>query len=374
MEQTIPDRTRKREAWAGRALRPIVQGAFLVLVLMIGAQFALFVWQLERGREPTWGRPPGVEAFLPISALISLKYWLLTGIFNRIHPAGLVLLLAIGSVSLLLKRGFCSWVCPFGLFSDCLERVHRRLFGRRLSLPRVVDYPLRSLKYLLLLFFLWAIFVRMDVGQLARFIDSPYHRVADVKMLKFFTEPSHTTIVVLAVLTGLSFVIPFFWCRYLCPYGALLGALSVFSPFKVRRHAGTCTKCERCSQVCPARVRIHRVRRVWSDECHACLRCVDACPVAGTLRLTAVAGRLPLSKPVYAAAVVLLFLAAVLAGRLTGHWHNAISIAEYQAHIQHLHHPSYSHNRGAVPEYRWDELGVHSPARSAGSLPSGPGR
>jgi hypothetical protein len=101
---------------------------------------------------------------------------------------------------------------------------------------------------------------------------------------------------------------------------------------------------------------------------------VDACPVAGTLRLSAAGGRLSLRKPAYAAALVLLFLTAVLAGRLAGHWHNAITTAEYQAHLRLLHHPAYSHNRGTVPEYRWDELGVHSPARPAGSPPSGPAR
>jgi polyferredoxin len=134
------------------ALRPVVQWAFLVLVLMIGAQFTLFVWQLEHGLGPTFGRPAGVEAFLPISALISLKYWLLTGVFNRIHPSGLVLLLVTGAISLFLKKGFCSWVCPFGLFGEHLEKIHTRLLHRRLSLPRILDYSLRSLKYLLLLF------------------------------------------------------------------------------------------------------------------------------------------------------------------------------------------------------------------------------
>jgi polyferredoxin len=358
-------RAQKRPILAYRAWRPAVQWGFLVLVLMIGAQFALFVRQLERGQEPTLARPAGVEAFLPISALISLKYWLLTGVFNRIHPSGLVLLLVIGAVSLLLKKGFCSWVCPFGLFGEYLEKLHKRLLRRRLSLPCVLDYPMRGLKYLLLLFFLRAIFVRMDVVQLERFIDSPYNRVADVKMLKFFADPSATTVTAVAVLLGLSLAIPFFWCRYLCPYGALLGGMSVLSPFKIRRNSQVCTGCERCTRICPARIRVHEATRVLSDECHACLRCVDACPVNGALRLSAVGERISLSKPAYAVAVVLLFSSAVFAARVTGYWRNDISTAEYRAHIAHLNHPAYMHNRGTVPDYRWDELGIHDPARAA---------
>lgn len=357
MEQDAGIRTEKRSTPAYRWLRPIVQGGFLALVLLIGAQFLLFVRQLEQGQEATVQRPPGVEAFLPISALISFKYWVLTGVFNRIHPSGLVLLLVICTLGLLFKRAFCSWVCPFGLLGDTLEGIHRLLFRRRLSLPRVVDYPLRSLKYLLLFFFLWAIFVRMDVGQLEQFIDSPYNRIADIKMLKFFVPPSQTTVVVMAVLVGLSLVIPFFWCRYLCPYGALLGAISVLSPFKVRRDARTCIGCQRCSRICPARIRVHTAGTVLSDECHACLRCVDACPVGGALSLSAPGRWRAMPKPVLAAAVVLLFVLGVSAAQLTGHWRSAISAVEYRNHIGHLDHPAYGHNRGAVPAYDWRELG-----------------
>lgn len=361
MEQNTGIRTPTRSTPEYQWLRPIVQGAFLVLVLLIGAQFILFVRQLEQGREVTVPRPPGVEAFLPISALISLKYWLLTGVVNRIHPSGLVLLLVIGGLSLLVKRAFCSWVCPFGLLGDILERVHRSLFRRRLSLPRVLDYPLRSLKYLLLLFFLWAIFARMDVGQLEQFINSPYNRIADVKMLKFFAPPSQTTVAVVGTLAGLGLVIPFFWCRYLCPYGALLGALSLVSPFKVRREARTCVGCRQCTRVCPARIRVHQVRTVLSDECHACLRCVDVCPVDGTLSLSAPGRWRPLPKPAVVAVVVLLFVIGVSAAQLAGYWHNAISTMEYRNHVKHLDHPAYGHNRGNVPAYDWSELGFADP-------------
>ncbi len=350
-------------------LRTIVQGFFLALTVLIGIQFTIFAWQLRHGTGPTVGRPPGVEAFLPISSLISLRYWLLTGVFNRIHPAGLVLLLIIGSVSLLLKRGFCSWVCPFGLLGDCLEKVHRALFRRRLSLPRFLDYPLRSLKYLLLLFFLWAIFVRMDVLQLERFIESPYNRVAELMMLRFFAPPSRTTVVVLAVLTALTLAVPFFWCRYLCPYGALLGGLSLLSPFKIRRDPDKCITCKRCSAVCPARIPVHRAYSVRSDECHACLRCVGACPVAQTLTLSLPGRRAPVSPRRYAAALILAFLLGTSGARLAGHWHNAIPEREYRLHVAQMQHPAYRHNRGTVPDYDLGELGLHDAAAAVDGTP-----
>ena len=146
-----------------QAYRKIVQYLFLAVTLLIGVQFSIFVGQLEKGVLPTMTRPPGIEAFLPISSLISFKYWLLTGIFNPIHPSGLIIFLVILSTAILLKRGFCSWVCPIGLLTEYLNRLHRFIFRKDIKVPRWLDYPLRGLKYLLLLFFLWAIIIQMNI-------------------------------------------------------------------------------------------------------------------------------------------------------------------------------------------------------------------
>ena len=114
--------------------RKVIQYLFLGTTLLIGAKFSIFVQHLESGLLPTVYRPPGVEAFLPISSLISLKYWLATGIFNQIHPSGVIILLMALSTAVLLKRGFCSWVCPFGLLTEYLNRIHVILFS--ITCPR----------------------------------------------------------------------------------------------------------------------------------------------------------------------------------------------------------------------------------------------
>ena len=180
--------------------RKIVQYLFLAVIMLIGVQFSLFVSQLEKGLLPTITRPPGIEAFLPISSLISFKYWLVTGILNPIHPSGLIIFWVILATAILLKRGFCSWVCPFGLMTEYLNKLHRLIFRKNIRVPRWLDYPLRSLKYLLLLFFIWAIIIKMNVRDLDYFIYSPYNMVADIKMLHFFTNISAFAFWVLAVL------------------------------------------------------------------------------------------------------------------------------------------------------------------------------
>ena len=335
----------------GQLFRRAVQYAFAAVVVLIGVEFSYFVSQLEQAIRPTVSRPPGIEAFLPISSLISLKYWLVSGIFNHVHPSGLIILLVVLSTAFLLKRGFCSWVCPFGLLTECLSRIHFSIFKKNAKMPRRLDYPLRSLKYLLLVFFLWAIVIKMDTKALNDFIHSPYNMVADIKMLYFFTHITPFVFWVLAALIVLSILIRNFWCRYLCPYGALLGVLSFASIFKIHRHQETCTNCKRCTHACPADIKIHKTSCVLSDECHACLKCVTICPEKDTLYISASRRKAILKPWVYAAAICLLFIVGSLAGRMTGYWQNSISYNEYLFHVRHLELPIYQHNRGRVPDY-----------------------
>ncbi len=355
-------RFEKAEAFRIGPYRRLVQIGFLLVVVWIGIEFVLFVSQLEKGILPTVNRPPGVEAFLPISALISLRYWILTGVLNNIHPASVVLFLIILATAVFLKKGFCSWVCPFGWLSEMLDKLHIKIFDRRFHLPRWLDYPLRSLKYLLMFFFVWAVLVQMNIIDLHKFIYSPYNRVADIKMLKFFAEMSSTTFWTLVILVALSTLIPYFWCRYLCPYGALLGILSWLSPLKIHRNEETCTDCGLCTKVCPSNIKVDKSRVVWSDECHACLQCVDACPVKDTLYLSVTRKRFKLSRKAYAFILVLLFLLGTTAARLTGHWQNGISKQEYLYHIKHLNDPAYFHNQGQVPNYEMEKWGPPVPS------------
>jgi NAD-dependent dihydropyrimidine dehydrogenase PreA subunit len=330
-------------------LRHAVQAGFLLVVVLIGWQFARWVHGLEAGRL-VGERPPGVEAFLPIAALLSLRHLAETGVVHPVHPAGLVLLLVILATALLAKKAFCSWVCPIGAASESLAALSRRIFGRRIDVPRWADLPLRSLKYLLLAFFVHAVFFQMDAASVADFLDSPYNKVADVKMLYFFERLTGFGLGVLVVLALLSVVVPYSWCRYLCPYGALLGAVSLLSPLKITRHAPSCVDCGLCTKACPSRLSVERLSRVRSDECVGCLSCVAACPVPRALRVeTPRPWRTAVRPAAFAALVVGLFVVAIGAAKLSGHWRGSTSNAEYHQRIQQIDSPAYAHDRGRVP-------------------------
>ena len=331
-------------------LRSTIQFTFIALCLWIGLEFYLFMrWEDSAGSLAFHPRPPGAEGFLPISALISFKYWIQTGIVNGIHPSGLFIFVAILAIGLLLKKAFCSWLCPVGTISESLWLLGRRLFGGNLRIPKWLDWLLRSVKYLLLLFFLVSV-AQMDAPGLKAFIESPYNKMADIKMYLFFANITTFALWTIVTLVVLSVVIRNFWCRYLCPYGALLGAVSILSPLKVTRNASTCIDCELCTKECPSGIAVHRAGRVWSDECTGCFACVEACPVKDTLDIrTRVTGS---KVPSWAFGMLVagVFVGITGLAMLAGHWRNTISQDEYLRRYQHIDSPLYQHNRGHVPQ------------------------
>jgi Fe-S-cluster-containing hydrogenase component 2 len=169
-------------------------------------------------------------------------------------------------------------------------------------------------------------------------------------MLYFFERLSPLALKVLVGLGVASVVIPYFWCRYLCPYGALLGFVSLLSPLKVTRDAESCIDCSRCTKACPAHLPVERLTRVSSDECVGCLSCVAACPVTRALRVeTPAPWRRAVRPAAFAALVVGLFVGGVLLARVTGTWHNVIADEEYAHRIRTIDSPAYAHDKGRVP-------------------------
>lgn len=340
-----------RMQYDSQFLRSSVQTAFILLCIWIGIEFHYFVkWGLSDGRETFIQRPPGVEGFLPISALMGLKHWFATGALNNIHPAATIILVAIIAMSMVLKKAFCSWMCPVGTLSESLWMLGQKIFKKSFSVWRWLDYPLRSLKYLLLFFFAFSIW-RMSANDLTLFINSPYNKVADIKMYLFFADISQFALWTIIGIMVFSIFIKNFWCRYLCPYGALLGLTSLLSPLRITRVKETCIDCDLCTKVCPSNIKVHQVNQVWSDECTSCLRCIEECPVKETLVLRVKRNSVSISHWMMGALVVGTFIAITGMGIVTNHWHNSIQKDEYQFRFQRMDSPLYNHARGQVPNY-----------------------
>lgn len=326
--------------------RFIVQSLFAALCIWIGVEFYFFIQYLEtNGASAFYSRPPGVDGFLPISSFMSFYHFLMTGEIHSAHPAGFFIFLSIILMSLVFGKSFCSWLCPIGFLSELVGDFGEKFFKRRLKLPKFLDYPLRSLKYLMLGFLIYSVIFLMSGLALKAFLDSPYNMVSDVKMYYFFADISQTALIVIAVLFVLSILIRNFWCRFLCPYGALLGIASLLSPNKIQRTAQSCIDCGLCNKACPSFIKVDSVKTVWSDECTACLNCVDVCPVKDTLELkTILPNKFKIGKKVVAIGVITIFMAVTGLGMVTGYWQNDISNTEYLMHYKLMN--SYGHPTG----------------------------
>jgi len=330
-----------------QSLRRGIQLSFLALNIWIAAQFYFFVRQFETGGVSTVSRPAGVEGWLPIAGLMNLKYFLVTGQVPLIHPAAMVLLASFLAGSLLFRKSFCGWLCPSGTLSEYLWKLGRRTFHRDCGLtlwrlPRWLDLGLRSLKYILLALFAYAV-VSMPAQALAEFLQSPYGIVADVKMLNFFRYMGVTAAIVLAVLVLASVFVQNFWCRYICPYGALTGLASLLSPLRIRRDLVKCIDCAKCAKACPSRLAVDTLVQIRSAECLGCMECVAVCPAEGALAMTLTPTHRAVPAWVIGAGAVGLFLAFVLAAKATGHWDSPIPNDVYRELIPHAR--EFSHPR-----------------------------
>lgn len=310
-------------------LRILIQCSFLGFMVWLGLRFYQFVQVISSGvKGPLAVRPDGIDGFLPISGLLGTASWVKGGEINSIHPAAVIVFVTVILVSLLLRRSFCSWICPIAAISECAWKGGFRLMNRNPRLPTWLDAGLRSLKYLLMAFFIYFIAIAMSADALSRFIQSDYHLIADVRLMDFFLHISPLALSIILALVALSVVLRNPFCRYLCPYGALLGLVATLSPLRVSRNLERCVSCGACSQVCPSYIDVMHKTSVATPECIGCWRCISHCRFNGALSMRVVQ-RFAVPGFVFAALVVLLFWGGTMIGKLSGHWHSSISLEEY---------------------------------------------
>jgi ferredoxin len=258
------------------------------------------------------GRWAGVDFLCPFGGLETL-YSLLAGdgFIRRTAASSVILLVGMLAMAVVFRRSFCGMLCPLGTLQGIFGAAGRKLFGRRRpSLPAGLDRVARLLKYGVLVFFaIWT-------WQAAELVLRPYDPWAAWAHL---TSPQLLTtfgvgLAVLVVSLAGSLVYERFFCKYLCPAGALLALISRVSFLNIRRDADTCIDCGRCDKACMMNVQVATAGVVRSSECISCNECVNACPVPGALTVTAPAGS---RTPALAATGIVLAVMVAIVGATT---------------------------------------------------------
>lgn len=306
-------------------IRKIIQTIFFIYTIVAGIWFYVYINELKNENYNIL-KPSSVEGFLPISALLGLKRFLLTGIYDPVHPAGLTILIAAIVMSIIVKKSFCSHICPVGFLSELISNA-----GFKLKINRWISGFLGSLKYILLLFFLYVVFYQMNLQQITFFQNSSYNKIADAKMLYFFLDISATGLMVIMALVLLTYLFKNFWCRFLCPYGALLGVLSWLSPFKIRRENENCIDCKKCREACPSDIEVYNKESIFTVNCIGCRECTknETAVQQHCLKMISKTRYYGKYENLLSIAAPLIFLLIFIIAYLTGHWNSTVSNEEY---------------------------------------------
>lgn len=184
--------------------------------------------------------------------------------------------------TLIFGRFFCGFICPLGTTIDIVDAFIKK---------RLKTQPVfKNGKYLILLFLI----VSAALGASFLHFFEPLAIFERSLTLIFFPalvylgslftlvptvayQESAIALLVFAMILGLNFLSPRFWCRNLCPLGGLLGLISKFSIFKFSFLEG-CTQCTVCEKVCPTGAISFEAAKIDAAECIDCLRCQYECP------------------------------------------------------------------------------------------------
>ncbi len=257
-----------------RTLRRYYQAFFRVLFFVL-----LFLAAQERLR----GYP--VTIFLDASPLNGLSTLLAS--WNVAHTMWIGF--AVLALSLLLGRFFCGWICPLGTILQIVSWIFRsRSIRERIERNEYV--AAQSFKYALLVVLLacaalggmqaglfdpMALLTRTSAVFLAPAASSGLDAVAGQPLTRVFpTAP--LVVAIFALILLLNAYRPRFWCRYICPLGALLGVAAKFSFGAFVRDETKCTNCGLCSRDCAGACNPHKETRAC--ECFVCWNCVNQCP------------------------------------------------------------------------------------------------
>lgn len=273
------NRTQRKTA---RRWRLAVQLFFFALIALIAVNHSLE----EAGKGIPILSAASLHAICPFGGVVSIYQLLTAGTYvKKVHSASAILMWIVLALAVVAGPVFCGWVCPLGSVQEWVGKLGRRIFGKRFNrlIPYRFDRWLRYLRYAVLA---WVVYMTAATGVLVFSDWDPYFTLFNL----WTSEIALSGLVVLGLVAMASLAVERPFCKYACPYGAVLGVFNLFRIFKIRRNRRTCIDCKACDRACPMNIPVSTSGAVRDHQCISCLQCASeqACPVAGTVELTTV--------------------------------------------------------------------------------------
>ncbi len=211
-------------------------------------------------------------------------------------------------VCLILGRALCGWACPIGLIQDLTSKGLRRLKISPYEPPKRVHNKVKYVRFAILFLILaiaasvgLSLMVNAPMGEEYREMLDPMCQTSPVclgcptPILRYMVidvgynsnpnldNPSNIfqLSIFLIFIIGM-IAIPRFWCRYICPIGALSSMFNKVSFLNLSKDQDKCTRCNYCVDVCPTRVESvmteSEIEHLGDPGCTFCGECVEACP------------------------------------------------------------------------------------------------
>lgn len=261
------------------SIRNYVQLLFFSLIALISVNHTLN----EKGISLPFIPNASLHAVCPFGGVVTLYEYFTTGSFiKKIHESSFILMIIIFISTIALGAVFCGWVCPFGSFQEFLSKIGKNLFKNKYNhmIPEKLDKYLRNFRYLVLIA---VIYVTAKSGKIVFSEVDPYHALFNF----WSNEVAIGSIIILLVTIAFSLIIERPWCKYACPYGAILGFANLFKIIKIHRSTNTCINCKACSKNCPMNIDVHKNTTITNTQCISCMKCTSeiSCPISDTIIL-----------------------------------------------------------------------------------------
>lgn len=165
----------------------------------------------------------------------------------------------IGGLAIFSGRSFCGWLCPFGALQDFLNVISRKI-------SKTEDFFISSSPWIKFISLgLTLILILQVIG------------VVNVPPFNSIPPTYQWLPYLLLIFLFLSVFVSRFWCRFLCPLGALISITNKFSLIKLEVNE-KCKKCKICEIFCPMKIEDAGKVNPDSTDCIRCGDCIEKCP------------------------------------------------------------------------------------------------